>query len=211
MIRAVFFDFDGVVMDSMHLKLESYCYAFEGEGFDPAEVNRIQTREAGISRHRLLGILYEELKGAPLPPALFEAALARFNRHDDESRARMEFVPGTEAFLHKVAPRYYTAVVTGTPQDVIERTVAHFGLGPYFDEVRGSPKVKVDHLLELMRGRGLQAEECLYIGDAVKDQEAADACGVPFAGLDRGDAPFAVQRAWAVVRSLAELEPRLGL
>lgn len=211
MLRAVFFDFDGVVMDSMHLKLESYCYAFEGEGFDPDEINRIQTREAGISRHRLLGIIYKELKGEKLPAALFERALERFNRHDDESRGRMEFVPGTERFLQKVAVRYYTAVVTGTPQEVIERTVAHFGLGPYFDEVRGSPKVKTEHLGELMRGRALRPEQCLYVGDAVKDQEAAEACQVPFVGLDRGDAPFVTARAWAVVHSLAELEPRLGL
>ena len=211
MMRAVFFDFDGVVMDSMHLKLESYCYAFEGEGFDPDEVNRIQTREAGISRHRLLGIIYRELKGEELPAALFERALARFNRHDDESRGRMEFVPGTEGFLQKAAARYYTAVVTGTPQEVIKRTVDHFGLGPYFDEVRGSPKVKTEHLSELMRGCALGPEQCLYIGDAVKDQEAADACGMPFVGLDRGDAPFAAEWAWAVVNSLAELEPRLGL
>ena len=29
----VFLDFDGVIMDSMGLKLDSYCHAFEGCGF----------------------------------------------------------------------------------------------------------------------------------------------------------------------------------
>jgi phosphoglycolate phosphatase-like HAD superfamily hydrolase len=211
MIRALFFDFDGVVMDSMHLKLEAYCHAFAGQGFASDEVNRIQTREAGIARQRLLGIIYRELKGEELPPELYESALERFNQHDEASRVRMDFVPGSQAFLDKVRGRYFTAVVTGTPQDVIDRTVAHFGLGPYFDKVCGSPVVKVDHLQALAASRGLRPDQCVYIGDAVKDQEASVACGMPFAGLDRGDHPFDADKAWIIVESLHQLEAPLDL
>ena len=209
-LEALFFDFDGVVMDSMDLKLDSYSYALEEHGFARHDIKHIQVRDAGITRHQVLRTMYLELAGEEIGDQQFDTALERFNRHDDESRAKMEWVPGTRAVLDTVARRYFTAIITGTPQQVIDESVDFFELRRYFQEARGGPVDKRDHLRELMATRGLRPEDCVYIGDAIKDQESADDCGVPFIGLDRGDAPFESERAWIIVESLEEVVPYLG-
>jgi beta-phosphoglucomutase-like phosphatase (HAD superfamily) len=38
----IFLDFDGVIMDSMALKLESYCHAFAGLGFGREAIRKLQ-------------------------------------------------------------------------------------------------------------------------------------------------------------------------
>lgn len=198
-------------MDSMALKLESYLHALSPWSADQAEARRLQLASAGLSRFKVIPYMYEALLGHPMPKERFDESLARFTEHDEASRARMEMKPGTLAFL--VAARSAgipLAIVTGTPQEAIDRTMAHFDLGRYFREVRGSPGLKRDHLLELLATWNLGAGECYYVGDAVMDQDAAAAAGIPFIGVDNGDHPFDSGTLVAEITSLESLPERLG-
>jgi phosphoglycolate phosphatase-like HAD superfamily hydrolase len=207
MTKAIFFDFDGVIMDSMTLKLDSYCHALDEFGFPRQELDRIMRQFMGTSRRRILAAMYEELAGSPMNDELFQRSLSRFNQHDEASRARMEPIPGSTEFLEKIHDNYFTAVVTGTPEEVIKRTTAFHKLDPFFDVVRGSPDSKTKIISELMHDRRLHTSECLFIGDGKADQEAADACQVRFVGMDNGAASFDPATAWRVVTDLTQLLP----
>jgi len=189
--QILFLDFDGVIMDSMNLKLDSYCYAFEGLGFSREAIHQLQTASAGLSRSKVIPLIYLSLTGKPMPEELFQKALARFTEKDEASREVMVLKEGTLDFL-KVARelRVHMIVVTGTPKDVIDKTVAHFNLGVYFLQVCGSPGSKAQHLERLLGEYRVKAEDCLFVGDAVIDQEAAMAVQVPFIGVNNGDNPF---------------------
>jgi phosphoglycolate phosphatase-like HAD superfamily hydrolase len=204
-LRAIFFDFDGVIMDSMHLKLDGYCLAMAPYGFARDDVNRLMRRHMGQSRRRIIRFMHAELAGSEMPDGEFERALRVFNEHDDASRADMQPIPGSFEFLERVHQSYFTAVVTGTPEDFILRTTAHHDLDRYFDIVRGSPDTKRDILADLLAANGLSPAESLFIGDGRTDQEAADHHGMRFVGLDNGDASFNPDTAWRVVRDLNEL------
>jgi len=136
----LFLDFDGVIMDSMDLKLDSYCHAFEGCGFAREAIRNLQLASAGLSRQQTIPLIYLALSGKPMPPALYQIALERFTDHDEASRGQMLLKPGALEFLEAArALRIRMAVVTGTPQVAIDKTVAHFGLDVYFLQVCGSP------------------------------------------------------------------------
>lgn len=204
----VFLDFDGVVMDSMGLKLDSYCHAFEGLGFSRTAIRKLQLASAGLSRFQTIPLMYESLAGESMPGELYQACLARFSSHDEESRGKMVLKEGAAGFLE--AARAWglpLAIVTGTPQEAIDRTVDHFALRPYFARVCGAPGSKERHLEELLREFRLEAGRCLFVGDAIKDQEAAAAAGVPFAGVNNGDDPFRPEGMVAEVKSLGQLLP----
>ncbi len=187
----VFLDFDGVVMDSMGLKLDSYCHAFEGLGFPRDAVRKLQLASAGLSRFKTLPIMYESLAGRQMPEELYRSCLARFTEHDEASRALMTLKDGAADFLAAArASGLPLAVVTGTPQEVIDRTVDEHALRRYFTRVCGAPGTKVEHLGRLLGEFGLDPARCLFVGDAVLDQDAASAAGVPFAGINNGDNPF---------------------
>ena len=66
MIQGIFFDFDGVVMDSMDLKLDSYCHALERFGFSRGDIRNLQYLHTGLSRYKVLVHIYETLSGQPI-------------------------------------------------------------------------------------------------------------------------------------------------
>lgn len=204
-------DFDGVIMDSMALKLESYCHAFAGMGFAREAIRKIQLELAGISRFKTVPLMYQALSGRPMPDSLAAEALARFGEHDEASRARMVLKEGALEFLAAAKGRGIPlAIVTGTPQEVIDRTVDHFSLRAFFARVCGSPPAKPEHLARLAAEFGFAPAVCLYVGDAIKDQEAAVATGMPFAGVNNGDDPFRPEGLSLEVGSLADLLPLLS-
>jgi HAD superfamily hydrolase (TIGR01549 family) len=208
---AVFLDFDGVIMDSMALKLESYLHALSPWTKDREAVRALQLASAGLSRFKVIPYMFQGLLGRPMPEESYREALERFTEHDEASRARMELKPGTARFLAAAkAAGIPLAIVTGTPQEAIDRTIAHFGLGPFFREVRGSPGLKKEHLLDLLATWKLEASRCYYVGDAVMDQEAAAAARIPFIGVDNGDHPFAPGGLVAEVANLDPLPELLG-
>jgi HAD superfamily hydrolase (TIGR01549 family) len=138
-------------------------------------------------------------------------ALERFREHDEASREKMRLKDGAGEFLLAARDRGLPLfIVTGTPQDVIERTIAHFSLGRWFAGVHGTPGGKADHLRRLAAASGAQPARCLYVGDAILDQEAALAAGMPFAGLNNGDDPFRGEGLSLEIRSLRDLVPCLG-
>jgi phosphoglycolate phosphatase len=206
-----FLDFDGVIMDSMALKLESYCHAFEGLGFSREAIRKLQLATAGLSRYKTIPLMFESLAGEPMPEALYQQALARFNAHDDASRGKMALKRGAAEFLAAARARGVPlAIVTGTPQEVIEKTADHFGLRPFFARICGTPGSKLQHLERLIGEFHLRPERCLFAGDAIKDQEAAVALGIPFAGVNNGDDPFRPEGLTWEIKSLEELVPLLG-
>lgn len=210
--RFVFLDFDGVIMDSMGLKLDSYCHAFEGCGFSREAIRKLQLATAGMSRYKTIPLMYESLSGKPMPEGLYQEALARFGSHDEASRGKMILKKGSSDFLRAMAAAEMPlAIITGTPQEVIERTVAHFDLAKYFTRVCGAPGSKLQHMERLLAEFDLQAGQVIFVGDAIKDQEAADALGVPFVGVNNGDDPFEPGSLAAEIRALDQLPPLLGM
>jgi phosphoglycolate phosphatase-like HAD superfamily hydrolase len=210
MIQGILFDFDGVIMDSMELKLDSFCHALERFRFSREDIKAVQDRYTGLSRHKILLLIYEELSGQSITDSIQAELSDRFTDHDERSRPLMSPVPGTMQFLEAVHSRFYTAIVTGNPDDVIKRTVAFYQLGNYFDAVCGSPRSKQEIIEELIAGQNIDRDKFIFIGDGKTDQDAAEACDIRFVGLNQGAASFDPSRAWKVVSSLLDLHEVLG-
>ncbi len=204
-VRVLYLDFDGVIMDSMKLKLEAYAYALEKHSFTKDSIERIQRRLSGLSRQHILPAMYRELSGNIMSDRDYEEALERFTRFDESSRERMQFKPGTLEFLNTVVGRLPMAIVTGTPQEVIDRTVERFGLGRYFTEICGTPGDKPFHLRRLMNTHQVQPQDCAFVGDAIGDQQAARDTAMAFVAVDEGDDPFAPDYVHVKVRRLDQL------
>jgi phosphoglycolate phosphatase-like HAD superfamily hydrolase len=202
----IFLDFDGVIMDSMTLKLDAYCFALAEYGYPREEVERVQLLYAGLSRSRALPLMIEALGGEPMTEDAQARALKLFAEEDIRLRPQMTLLPGVVEFLEEAISRQMPlAVVTGTPQEVIDGTVDYFKLRKYFREVHGYPPAKPAHLQGLLDRHGLRADEAIYVGDAILDYRAAAETKIPFIGIDRGDDPFAGLPLAAQLKGLHEL------
>lgn len=209
--RWIFLDFDGVIMDSMALKLDAYCFALAEFGFPRERVLEEQLKSAGLSRSRAVPRMFRGLSGRDPTEAEQVRILARFAEEDIRLRPRMRLLPGVEGFLAEAARRDMPlAVVTGTPQDVIDGTMDFFGIRTWFREVHGYPPAKPGHLRGLLERHGLRPGEAIYVGDSIIDIRSANEVGIPFIGVNRGDDPFAGLPLVAEVKALSEVGRLLG-
>jgi len=178
--RLVFWDFDGVVKESLEVKAQAFERLFLPYGAEvAARVRTHHERHGGMSRFQKMPIYLEWAGLDPTPERVREYS-ARFGDAVRQAVIDAPWVPGVEAYLRRPRGRRVFVLVTATPQDEIEAIVGALHLESCFDEVWGAPMPKTDALAQAIATRRLQPEACLMVGDSESDAAAAHANGVPF-------------------------------
>lgn len=189
-LRAVVFDFDGVILESAEIKTEAFCELFAHLGpTQVAQVREHHLANLGISRFVKFDWIYQNIVQQPLAePDKLELG-ERFSAIALRKVLDCPFVPGAEAALAALAGRYPLFVASGTPQGELDRVVDARELRAYFLEVWGSPREKANILADIAARNGFDVREILFVGDGTSDARAAAAAGTHF--LARSTAPMA--------------------
>ncbi len=190
--QALFFDFDGVLVDSVEVKTRAFARLFEE--FGPEIMARVvdhHRRYSGVTRVDKFRHYYQEFLHQPLSEEDLAELCRRFARLVvDEVVAALE-IPGAEAFLRTVVGQIPCFVVSAAPEGEVQEIVERRGWREYFKEVRGAPRSKRENLEMLVRTYSLSPQNCWFFGDAESDYRAAHACGVHFLGIVPGpEAPL---------------------
>ena len=181
MIKAVIFDFDGVLVESVDIKTGAFAKLFEKEGKDVVKkVVDYHLKNAGVSRFEKLEYIYKNILGRPLPKSEFEDLCQKFARLVTNEVVAAPYVKGAREFLRRSYSRYACFISSATPQLEIEEIVRRREMERYFKGVYGSPKAKKDIVKDIMMMNGLAGHESVYVGDALSDYGAAKANGVIF-------------------------------
>jgi phosphoglycolate phosphatase-like HAD superfamily hydrolase len=209
-IRAVVFDFDGVVLESADVKTDAFVELFASHGAEIcAQVKAHHLAHLGISRFKKFAWIYEHLLGRAITDDESRALGERFS---DLALARIldaPFVPGADAALEALAREYPLFVASGTPHDELAMIVDRRGLRRHFREVHGTPTEKPAILRDVMQRHALEVHEVLFIGDGASDHKAAAATGVEFLARDTP----ALHDTWVAlgVRRAADLTDLVAL
>jgi beta-phosphoglucomutase-like phosphatase (HAD superfamily) len=181
---AFFFDFDGVLADSVEVKTRAFAKLFEPYGFEiVSKVVEHHRRHGGMTRvdkfryycHEYLGKSLSEEEIADLCQQFSELVV-------DEVVAAPE-INGAEEFLKYWCSRLPCFVISATPEDEIRRIVHRRKLGQYFEEVLGAPCSKETNLSFLLDKYSLDPHRCLFFGDAESDYQAAQTHAVKFLAI----------------------------
>jgi HAD superfamily hydrolase (TIGR01549 family) len=189
-LKAVVFDFDGVILQSVDIKTRAFSDLFAPEG--PAAQRRlVEFHEAngGISRFEKFRWLYREVLKRPLDAATEKRLGDTFNGLIEAAVTRCPFVPGALEFLqatHGTTPYF---VASGTPEDELKRIVELRGLSKFFHGVNGSPRKKDVILKQIAADLRCAPAELVMVGDAPNDYDAAKSAGTRFIGVKTEGAP----------------------
>jgi beta-phosphoglucomutase-like phosphatase (HAD superfamily) len=189
--EALFFDFDGVLADSVSVKTRAFARLFEAHGPDVvARVVEHHLQNGGMTRFDKFRHYYAEFLGLPLSEADMEGLCDRFAALVVEEVVAAPEIPGAGAFLEdcRDIPAF---VISGTPEAEIREICSRRGLDGHFREILGAPTGKTEHVARLLTQYGFDPAACLFFGDASSDWRAASAYGIPFVGILPGpDAPL---------------------
>ena len=192
--QAVFFDFDGVILDSVDVKTRAFAAMFRSYG---SEVERAvvdyHLSNGGVSRFKKFEYYYRHLLQKPINEKMLDALGREFNQLALDGVLAAPFIEGAMETLERLKLQDTPAfVVSGTPHEEIQLIVEKRNLAPYFAEVHGSPRKKYEIVQDIAFRHSLHLKGCLFIGDATTDFEAAQVCGTGFLGIvkDGDKSPF---------------------
>jgi len=221
LLRAVIFDFDGIIVDSepaiMHLVQE--MAAQEGWTLSAEEYYRdyLALDDRGViellcARH-----------GRDLDAARREALVAwKAERYQEVIRNGLPAMPGAVEFVNDIADLYPLAIASGSLRAEIEPLLAQLGLREKFsvlataDDCRHSkpdPEVYLTALFRLralpcFRREPLQSSECLAVEDAPLGVTSAQAAGFKCLALTHSRPASELQHADWVASEFADVDMR---
>ena len=178
-IKAVFFDLDGTLVDSMHIWKDIDIEFLGRFGYElpptlQKEIEGISFKETAIYFKNRFSI---DLSIEEIMNIWNEMAYQKYAKEIDYKK-------GAFAFLKKLKEQgIRTAICTSNSKELVEAVGEHLGFVPYFDEILPSGivekgKPEPDIYLEASRRVGVPVEQCLVFEDVCAGIKAGKAAGM---------------------------------
>lgn len=181
-IKNIFFDFDGVIAESVSAKTEAFREMYLPYGEDIA--NKVVTHHiahGGVSRYEKFEIYAKDFLNTIITEEEVQDLVTTFSSIVLEQVVQSELVVGVLSFLEKYCQELNFWIITGTPTTEMEIILEKRKLRKYFIDYCGSPKNKKYWTEYLIEKHKLERGETLFLGDASTDLEAAEFSKLHFA------------------------------
>ena len=177
----IFWDFDGVIKESVSIKTDAYIKIFEpyGKNIQDLVKNHHETN-GGVSRFEKIPFYFKEYVGKSLTDNEAKSYYDKFSSLVLELVINSSWVPGVNTYLKAKYKKQHFILVTGTPEDEINIILKRLFLGVYFKKVFGAPMSKIEAVRISLDKFDIRPDKTVFIGDSSSDMEAAQVNNVPF-------------------------------
>lgn len=180
MIKHIFFDFDGVLAESVNIKTESFrkLYLSYGNVFADRVVEH-HLANGGVSRFEKFKI-YHSWLGIDISKEQMEHLVNKFSELVLKGVISSTEVKGASEFLNNQYKNFNFWIISGTPTNEMKLIVKARKLEHFFKGVYGSPQKKNEWTEFIIKSNNLDRSEILFIGDAISDYEASSFSNICF-------------------------------
>ena len=186
MIKTIFWDFDGVILDSMPIR--DYGFAKIFEDFDKELVDRLleyHTLNGGLSRYVKIRYFYNTLLNVEVSDEKVQEYADKFSTiMRNELTNKKYLIDETVEFIKLNYQNYNFHIVSGSDEKELNYLCKELELSQYFKTIEGSPTCKNDLVKNILQKYSYNPKECILIGDSINDYEAANANGIKFYGYN---------------------------
>ena len=178
MLRLIVFDCDGVMFDSRAANIAYYNAILQHFGCSPMSPEE----EDYVHMHSVNLCMQHIFRNRP-DITTQEIDSVRKSLTYDPFLRYMTMEPDLREFLDLTFQKYHLAISTNRTNTMVP-LLKQYDLVDYFGIVMTAataprPKPAPDGLLEILNHYDCQANEALFIGDSILDEQHATACGVP--------------------------------
>ncbi len=213
MLKAIVFDFDGVILESVDIKTRAFKELFKDYPEHLERIAKLHLENTGMPRFEKFKIICRDYLGRSADDEELKRFGESFSRFVYKEILDCPFVPGAYQFLEKRSKEYQMFVASGTPQDEIRDIVNQRELAKFFRGIYGSPRTKGDILQGILMENQLRPLEVVFIGDAMSDFRGAREAHVPFIGRvpSNQSNPFTGESLIGIFENLYELDEQWSL
>jgi len=194
MIQCIVFDFDGTLVVSNHIKLQTFYEVTHSHDPSGSTVTRILKQYPNKDRYGIFLKIGSELFAKnQIPKYQSPKALATQWAEDytvscEQAIATCEEVPGTTETLRWISQQNIPIFINSrTPKTTLNRLVTLRSFDRYASKIYGAPATKSENLRQIQNLTQAQSQEILFVGDSEDDREAALEVGCHFVGVTIGE------------------------
>ena len=181
-IKSIFFDFDGVIAESVSAKSDAFEEMYLPYGADiAAKVVEYHKLHGGVSRYEKFKYFHNELLNEKIDKKKVDELAQKFSRIVLDKVINSPEVLGASYFIKEYYKKFQFWVITGTPTEEIKIIVDERRLAKYFVGLYGSPNNKIHWTEFLISKYKLNRDEIIFLGDSRTDLDAALFSNIHFA------------------------------
>lgn len=222
MIQAVFFDFNGVIIDDEPLQLKAYQEVLGREGLSVTEADYYGA--LGMDDVAFVRAAYGRAERELADDVLARVIEAKTAAHRELLEGELPLFPGVVTFIKALKRNHAVGLVSMARRTEIDHVLGRAALANYFDAVVSAEDVTVCkpdpscynsglEFLNRRRGEGhvipLRPDECLVVEDSPPGILSGRGAGMRTLGVTNTVSDKALREAGAdsVTRSLADWTP----
>ena len=182
-IKAIIFDYDGVIAESNKVKSDAYeqMYIPYGDSIKN-KVIKHHMQNGGVSRYEKFVIYHKRFLGKDINNEELSELCQAYSEIVVEGVINSPFVDGVCDFIKKNHQYYDFFISTGTPTKEIKNILKRNNLINYFKDIYGSPEKKQNHVSKILNNNNYNNDQIVFIGDALSDRNAARLNEINFIG-----------------------------
>lgn len=182
-IKAVIFDFDGVILNSANIKTEAFLELFQKYPEHQRAIKEYHIENQGITRYKKFEWIYKELLHKSYNEEIKAKLGSDFSTLVFEKIMDAEAIPGAIEFLESLRNNTPAYIASGTPDEELDKIINSRNLSKFFKTAYGSNISKEEAIDRVAEQEFVEYSELLFIGDATTDYLAALSRDVPFVAV----------------------------
>ncbi|GJM16824.1 MAG: haloacid dehalogenase [Thermodesulfobacteriota bacterium] len=212
MLKAIIFDFDGVIADTEPLHLKAFQLTLLEEGLELTE-EEYAAKYLAYDDKTFFKELFKDRNFDHNESTIFEFINRKSRHFNNVLKGNILILEGVPDFISQVSNSYPLAIGSGALRSEIVEILEYVGLRQHFDIIvsaddvescKPDPEVysKVLGYLNDLRSVQISAHECLVIEDSVSGIEAAHSAGMKCLAITNSYSTEDLSKAELIVGSL---------
>ena len=171
----IFWDFDGVLMDSMPVRNKGFELVLkEFPKEQVAQLMEFHSKNGGLSRYVKFRYFFENIRNETVTNQEIDIWASKFSEimKSELVNPRLLILDSIN-FVKKSYKKFEMHIVSGSDQEELRYLCASMGISQYFKSIHGSPTPKIELVHNLLTENNYDAQETVLIGDSGNDYDAA--------------------------------------
>ncbi len=202
-IKIIFWDFDGVIISSLKIREMGFRVALKDYPKDQVEsLIEYHKENSGWSRYVKFEYFFNKIRNDTFTKNdILKLAKSYSNSVKFDLINKSLLIKKSMNFIKENFKKYVMFIVSGSDGAELNEVCRGLGITDYFHSIHGSPEPKKDILKRILKDFNYDPSNCLMIGDAKNDYDAASDNNIHFLGYNNPK----VEELSTVEFSLSEL------
>jgi phosphoglycolate phosphatase-like HAD superfamily hydrolase len=184
--KIIFWDFDGVIMDSMSVRDKGFEIVLQSYPNEQVAVlMEYHRKNGGLSRYNKFRFFFEEIRKESITDSEIKVLAEEFSVVMLKNLLdRKLLIEDSVQFIKNNSEKFRMHIVSGSDGNELRYICETLGLSKFFISIHGSPTPKKELVRETIEKNNYALTDVLLIGDSVNDFEASEVNGITFYGYN---------------------------